>query len=66
MKVESDGVLRIVSRISWPRSARRRSSSRKSKVKAETEIRTKLAEAQLKEQEALARQAAPPSRRPPS
>ena len=49
-----------------PRSARRKFKLEESKVKAETEIRTKQAEAVLKEQEALARAGRRRSRRPKS
>jgi len=56
VKVERDGVLRIVSQDQLAREREARAKLEESKVKAETEIRTKLAEAKLKEQEAQARQ----------
>jgi len=56
VKVERDGVIRIVSQDQLARERESRAKLEESKVKAETEIRTKLAEAKLKEQEAQARQ----------
>jgi type IV pilus assembly protein PilQ len=56
VKVERDGVLRIVSQDQLAREREARAKLEEAKVKAETEIRTKLAEAKLKEQEAQARQ----------
>jgi type IV pilus assembly protein PilQ len=56
VKVERDGVLRIVSQEQLAREREARAKLEEAKVKAETEIRTKLAEAKLKEQEAQARQ----------
>jgi type IV pilus assembly protein PilQ len=58
VKVERDGVLRIVSQDQLAKEREARAKLEESKVKAETEIRTKLAEAKLKEQEAQARQLA--------
>ncbi len=58
VKLERDGVLRIVTS---DQLAKERESTRRleeAKVKAETEIRQKIAEAQLKEQEAAQRKAA--------
>jgi type IV pilus assembly protein PilQ len=57
-KVERDGVMRIVSRDQLAKERESRAKLEEAKVKAETEIRTKLAEAKLKEQEAQARQLA--------
>jgi type IV pilus assembly protein PilQ len=58
VKVERDNVLRIVSGDQLAKEREARAKLEESKVKAETEIRTKLAEAKLKEQEAAARQLA--------
>jgi type IV pilus assembly protein PilQ len=58
VKVERDGVLRIVSQDQLAKEREARAKLEESKVKSETEIRTKLAEAKLKEQEAQARQLA--------
>ena len=58
VKVERDNVLRIVSSDQLAKERESRAKLEESKVKAETEIRTKLAEAKLKEQEAAARQLA--------
>lgn len=58
VKVERDGVIRIVSQDQLARERESRAKLEEAKVKAETEIRTKLAEAKLKEQEAQARQLA--------
>jgi type IV pilus assembly protein PilQ len=56
VKVEKDGVLRIVSQDQLAKERESKARLEEAKVKAETEIRTKLAEAKLKEQEAAARQ----------
>jgi type IV pilus assembly protein PilQ len=56
VKVERDGVLRIVSQDQLAKEREARAKLEEAKVKSETEIRTKLAEAKLKEQEAQARQ----------
>jgi type IV pilus assembly protein PilQ len=58
VKVERDGVLRIVSQDQLAKEREARAKLEEAKVKSETEIRTKLAEAKLKEQEAQARQIA--------
>jgi type IV pilus secretin PilQ/predicted competence protein len=58
VKVERDGVIRIVSQDQLAKERESRAKLEESKVKSETEIRTKLAEAKLKEQEAQARQLA--------
>jgi type IV pilus secretin PilQ/predicted competence protein len=58
VKVEREGVIRIVSQDQLARERESRAKLEEAKVKAETEIRTKLAEAKLKEQEAQARQLA--------
>jgi len=58
VKVERDGVIRIVSQDQLARERESRAKLEEAKVKSETEIRTKLAEAKLKEQEAQARQLA--------
>jgi type IV pilus secretin PilQ/predicted competence protein len=58
VKVERDGVLRIVSQDQLAKEREARAKLEEAKVKSETEIRTKLAEAKLKEQEAQARQMA--------
>jgi type IV pilus assembly protein PilQ len=58
VKVERDGVLRIVSQDQLAKEREARAKLEEAKVKSETEIRTKLAEAKLKEQEAQARQLA--------
>jgi type IV pilus secretin PilQ/predicted competence protein len=58
VKVERDGVLRIVSQDQLAKERESRAKLEEAKVKSETEIRTKLAEAKLKEQEAQARQIA--------
>jgi len=58
VKVEREGVLRIVSQDQLAKEREARAKLEEAKVKAETEIRTKLAEAKLKEQEAQARQLA--------
>jgi type IV pilus secretin PilQ/predicted competence protein len=58
VKVERDGVLRIVSQDQLAKERESRAKLEEAKVKSETEIRTKLAEAKLKEQEAQARQLA--------
>jgi type IV pilus assembly protein PilQ len=58
VKVERENVLRIVSQDQLAKERESRAKLEESKVKAETEIRTKLAEAKLKEQEAQARQLA--------
>ena len=58
VKVERDGVIRIVSQDQLAREREARAKLEEAKVKSETEIRTKLAEAKLKEQEAQARQIA--------
>ncbi|HET7343879.1 MAG TPA: secretin N-terminal domain-containing protein, partial [Methylomirabilota bacterium] len=56
VKVERDGVMRIVSSDQLAKERESKARLEEAKVKAETEIRTKLAEAKLKEQEAAARQ----------
>ena len=56
VKVERDGVMRIVTSDQLAKEREARAKLEESKVKSETEIRTKLAEAKLKEQEAAARQ----------
>ncbi len=56
VKVERDGVIRIVSQDQLAKERESRAKLEESKVKAETEVRTKLAEAKLKEQEVQARQ----------
>ncbi len=58
VKVEREGVMRIVSQDQLAKERESRAKLEEAKVKAETEIRTKLAEAKLKEQEAQARQLA--------
>jgi type IV pilus secretin PilQ/predicted competence protein len=58
VKVERDGVMRIVSQDQLAKEREAKAKLEEAKVKAETEIRTKLAEAKLKEQEAQARQLA--------
>jgi type IV pilus assembly protein PilQ len=58
VKVERDGVIRIVSQDQLAREREVRAKLEEAKVKSETEIRTKVAEAKLKEQEAQARQIA--------
>ena len=58
VKVERDGVLRIVSQDQLAKEREARAKLEEAKVKSETDIRTKLAEAKLKEQEAQARQLA--------
>ena len=58
VKVERDGVIRIVSQDQLAKERESRAKLEESKVKAETEVRTKLAEAKLKEQEVQARQLA--------
>ena len=58
VKVEREGVLRIVSQDQLAKERESRAKLEEAKVKSETEIRTKLAEAKLKEQEAQARQLA--------
>jgi type IV pilus assembly protein PilQ len=58
VKVERDNVIRIVSADQLAKERESRAKLEEAKVKAETEIRTKLAEAKLKEQEAAARQLA--------
>ena len=58
VKLERDNVMRIVSRDQLAKERESKFKLEESKVKAETEIRTKQAEAVLKEQEALARQVA--------
>jgi len=58
VKVERDNVIRIVSSDQLAKERESRAKLEEAKVKAETEIRTKLAEAKLKEQEAAARQLA--------
>jgi type IV pilus assembly protein PilQ len=58
VKVEREGVMRIVSQDQLAKEREARAKLEEAKVKAETEIRTKLAEAKLKEQEAQARQIA--------
>src|SRR6266545_1787089 len=58
VKVERDGVIRIVSQDQLAKERESRAKLEEAKVKSETEIRTKLAEAKLKEQEAQARQLA--------
>jgi type IV pilus assembly protein PilQ len=58
VKVEREGVLRIVSQDQLAKEREARAKLEEAKVKSETEIRTKLAEAKLKEQEAQARQLA--------
>jgi type IV pilus secretin PilQ/predicted competence protein len=58
VKIERDNVLRIVSQDQLAKEREAKFKLEESKVKAETEIRTKQAEAVLKEQEALARQVA--------
>jgi type IV pilus assembly protein PilQ len=58
VKVERGNVLRIVSQDQLAKEREARAKLEEAKVKAETEIRTKLAEAKLKEQEAQARQLA--------
>jgi type IV pilus assembly protein PilQ len=58
VKVQRDGVLRIVSQDQLAKERESRAKLEEAKVKSETEIRTKLAEAKLKEQEAYARQVA--------
>jgi type IV pilus assembly protein PilQ len=56
VKVERDNVLRIVTQDQLGREREARIKLEESKLKAETDIRTKVAEAKLKEQEANARQ----------
>jgi type IV pilus secretin PilQ/predicted competence protein len=58
VKVDRDNVTRIVSADQLAKERESRAKLEEAKVKAETEIRTKLAEAKLKEQEAAARQLA--------
>ena len=58
VKIERDNVMRIVSQDQLAKEREAKFKLEESKVKAETEIRTKQAEAVLKEQEALARQVA--------
>ena len=58
VKLERDNVMRIVSGEQLAKEREAKFKLEESKVKAETEIRTKQAEAVLKEQEALARQVA--------
>jgi type IV pilus secretin PilQ/predicted competence protein len=58
VKLERDNVMRIVSGDQLAKEREAKFKLEESKVKAETEIRTKQAEAVLKEQEALARQVA--------
>jgi len=58
VKLERDNVMRIVSQDQLAKEREAKFKLEESKVKAETEIRTKQAEAVLKEQEALARQVA--------
>jgi type IV pilus assembly protein PilQ len=58
VRVERDGVMRIVTQDQLARERESRAKLEEAKVKSETEIRTKLAEAKLKEQEAAARQLA--------
>src|SRR5882724_9993443 len=58
VKVERDGVIRIVSQDQLAKERESRAKLEEAKVKSETEIRTKLAETELKEQEAAARQLA--------
>ncbi|MBI2159481.1 MAG: AMIN domain-containing protein [Candidatus Rokubacteria bacterium] len=57
-KVEKDGVIRIVSNEQLLKEREAQARVEESKLKAETDIRTKAAEAKLKEQEALDRQRA--------
>jgi len=56
VKVEREGVMRIVTSDQLAKEREARAKLEEAKVKSETEIRTKLAEAKLKEQEAAARQ----------
>ena len=56
VKVERDGVIRIVSSDQLAKERESRAKLEESKVKAETEVRTKRAEAMLREQEVQARQ----------
>jgi len=56
VKVERDNVLRIVSQDQLFREREARTKLEEARIKAETDIRTKVAEAKLKEQEANARQ----------
>jgi type IV pilus assembly protein PilQ len=56
VKVERDNVLRIVSQDQLARERESRTKLEEARIKAETDIRTKIAEAKLKEQEAAARQ----------
>ena len=56
VKVERDGVIRIVSQDQLAKERESRAKLEESKVKAESEVRTKRAEAMLKEQEVQARQ----------
>jgi type IV pilus assembly protein PilQ len=58
VKVEREGVMRIVSAEQLAKERETRARVEESKLKAETDIRTKIAEAQLKEQEAQARKLA--------
>jgi type IV pilus secretin PilQ/predicted competence protein len=58
VKLERDNVMRIVSQDQLAKEREAKFKLEESKVKAETEIRTKQAEAVLKEQEALARRVA--------
>jgi type IV pilus assembly protein PilQ len=58
VKIERDNVMRIVSSDQLGKEREAKFKLEESKVKAETEIRTKQAEAVLKEQEALGRQVA--------
>ena len=57
-KVEKDGVIRIVSNEQLLKEREARARVEESKLKADTDLRTKAAEARLKEQEALDRQRA--------
>jgi type IV pilus assembly protein PilQ len=58
VKVEKDGVMRIVTADQLAKERESRAKLEEAKLKAETEIRTKQAEAVLKEQEAQARKLA--------
>jgi type IV pilus assembly protein PilQ len=58
VKLDRDGVMRIVSQEQLAKERETRARVEEAKVKSETDIRTKVAEAQLKEQEAQARKVA--------
>jgi type IV pilus secretin PilQ/predicted competence protein len=57
-KLDRDGVMRIVSQEQLAKEREAKARVEEAKVKSETDIRTKIAEAQLKEQEAQARRIA--------